>query len=101
MDRIFNCEKATRESLCALLSQWEFKAKDLEYSKKNEIKKYISVIDAHLDASVDIINMLYTLCLQERESYARIREQNDKLKRFIRNQGFNPEDLNWVTIDQI
>lgn len=101
MDAIFNTEKATRQNLCALLTHWEVKSKDLEYSKKQELKKYITVIDAHLDASVDLVNMLYTLCLQERDSYARIREQNDKLKRFIRNQGFNPEDLNWVNIEEI
>lgn len=101
MDIIFKSEKSTRENLCALLTHWEIKAKDLEYSKKKEMEKYISIIDAHLDASVDIVNMLYTLCLQERESYSRLREQNDKLKRFIRNQGFNPADLNWVRIDEI
>lgn len=101
IDDIIKREKSARENICTLLSNWEFKIKDLEYNKKTEMRRYIQIIDTHLDASVDTINMMYDLCLQERESYARLRQQNEKYKRFIRNQGFNPNDLNWVNIDEI
>jgi hypothetical protein len=39
--------------------------------------------------------------MQERAAYNNINEHNEKLKRFIRNQGFNPNDLNWVNLNEI
>jgi light-regulated signal transduction histidine kinase (bacteriophytochrome) len=101
MDDIFKREKSSRTELCNLLAQWEFKAKDLEYSKKKELQRFIEIIDHHLDGSVDLVNMLYQLCLEERASVNRLMEKNRKMERFIRNQGFNPSDLHWVSIDEI
>jgi len=101
MDVIFKNEKTSRTHLCELLNQWEFKSRDLEYSKKKELERFIQIIDSHLDTSVDLVNMLYQLCLEERASVHRLKEQNRKMSRFIRNQGFNPSDLHWVSIDEI
>jgi hypothetical protein len=101
IDNIYRQEKLTRQLLCDLITSWEYKSRNLEYSKKKELQGFIQTIDNQLDASVDLINMLYSLLMRERAAYNNINEHNEKLKRFIRNQGFNPNDLNWVNLNEI
>lgn len=101
IDSILKSEIAHRKALCELLKHWEYKSKDMEYSKKKELKHYIAMIDNYIDASIDVINMLNTFALEEKASNKDLRYKCEKFKRFIRNQGFNPNDLNWVSLDEI
>lgn len=89
------------QNLECQLNQWKAKLKDLEYSKKKELHSVIELIENFISSAIEKENMLYTTCLSERDSVYRLKYKNEKLKKFIRNQGFNPNDFEWVNIDQI
>lgn len=97
----FDSENESRQQVYNLLKKWEYKLKDLEYSKKKELKNYIDIIDKYIEASLLLINTHQTLLWHERESCKRLWQKNEKFKRFIKNQGFNPNDFNWIELSEI
>ena len=101
MLNIIDNERNARQQLYILLEQWEKKLPILEYSKKRELQGFIDIIDQHINASIDLTNMMMSIAYSERDSVSRLKEQNEKLKRFIKNQGFNPNDINWVSLNEI
>lgn len=90
-----------KDVLNQLLKNWAFKSKDLEYTKKKELQKYISIINSYIESNDRYIALVTSLLYDERESCKRLREKNEKYKRFIKNQGFNPNDFNWVNLSEI
>ena len=98
---ILDTNRDAKDDLNALLKNWSFKSKDLDFTKKKELQKYISTIESYIESNERYIALVTSLLYDERESCKRLREKNEKYKRFIKNQGFNPNDFNWVNLSEI
>lgn len=98
---ILDTNTESKDVLNQLLKNWAFKSKDLEYTKKKELQKYIATIESYIESNERYIAMLTSLLYDERDSCKRLRLKNEKFKRFIKNQGFNPNDFEWINLSEI
>jgi DNA repair ATPase RecN len=98
---ILKKEKESRNILCSLLNQWQYRLKSLEYSKRKELEEYISKIDNYMEANIELNNMLFQFSTESKSDYHRVKEHAEKMKKFIKNQGFDPNDLHWVNLNEI
>jgi hypothetical protein len=98
---ILDTNTDAKDVLHQLLKNWSFKSKDLEYTKKKELQKYIATIESYIESNERYIAMLTSLLYDERDSCKRLRLKNEKFKRFIKNQGFNPNDFEWINLSEI